>query len=508
MPKRKNASRKEWEPFVKILEKPDVSNCLLEYLCSLDCGTLKVREKKSVHRKWINAINEISKKHFSIPIQKLAKKSVDNFKVVIILFKGQDPLFSESVTSGKTVPSSIEPSSKEQKSRAVVSFWEEVSDRQKKRELGNTLFSMHFEGFSELVQNRNNPIRLDDSDDSHAEDDDKTQDDSNDSHAKDYDSEESTEEENYAYIIDLDNISEQTKPAFCSIDAWKTIISSSNISTSLPSSVEEQIDNYLKDISIKQIRESINSYKTDETDEEKYTHKVFDHFIFCLENRPEYFAQRPTTEGTFRARFIEPIMEPFIFIFKDLMDLNWGEISSSSSATRRNFNLSEGKRRRIGSKSDCIGSIVNADDKELLIFELSGAPTRLPTRHPEGDKVKLDRCMVDVLNNLLEEYKTCEFTLAKEFKVFGFQTKGYNCLISEVYIVDRGLYCRRTLSQFTLPSRVLDLYYLYDLLRSMFCFRDELVKSLGALQRLKVAKARKPDPIDPVSSYILRLPPS
>ena len=68
----------------------------------------------------------------------------------------------------------------------------------------------------------------------------------------------------------MDNISEQTKPAFCSIDAWKTIISSSNISTSLPSSVDKQIDNYLKDISIKQIRESINSYKTDDTDEEKY----------------------------------------------------------------------------------------------------------------------------------------------------------------------------------------------------------------------------------------------
>ncbi len=106
-----------------------------------------------------------------------------------------------------------------------------------------------------------------------------------------------------------------------------------------------------------------------------------------------------------------------------------GEISSLSSATRRNFNLSEGKRRRIGSKSDGIGSIVNADDKELLIFELSGAPTRLPTRHPEGDKVKLDRCMVDVLNNLLEEYKTCEFMLAKKVKVFGFQTKGKTLLL-------------------------------------------------------------------------------
>ncbi len=81
-----DASRKEWDPFIKILEKPDVSNCLLEYLCSLNCDTLN-SEKKSVHRKWIDTIIEISKKHSSIPIQKLAKKSVDNFKVVIILFK-------------------------------------------------------------------------------------------------------------------------------------------------------------------------------------------------------------------------------------------------------------------------------------------------------------------------------------------------------------------------------------------------------------------------------------
>jgi hypothetical protein len=82
-----------------------------------------------------------------------------------------------------------------------------------------------------------------------------------------------------------------------------------------------------------------------------------------------------------------------------------GEISSLSSETRRNFQLEEGKRPRIRSKSDCIGTFINADDKELLIFELSGALIRLPTRHPEGDKDKLDRCMVelvDVLNNLLK----------------------------------------------------------------------------------------------------------
>jgi hypothetical protein len=80
----------------------------------------------------------------------------------------------------------------------------------------------------------------------------------------------------YAYIIDLD-VSRQTKPAFCSADVWKTIISSQNVSTNLSSSVEKQIENYLKNINIEQIRESFNSYKINNTDEEKYTRKVFDH---------------------------------------------------------------------------------------------------------------------------------------------------------------------------------------------------------------------------------------
>ncbi|CAI2188348.1 1356_t:CDS:2, partial [Funneliformis geosporum] len=201
----------------------------------------------------------------------------------------------------------------------------------------------------------------------------------------DYNSEESTIKENYAYIIDLDNISEQTKPAFCSIDAWKTIISSSNISTSLPSSIEEQIDNYLKDINFERIPFP------------SYIQGTHGFKLNIVGERFQVYLQLP--------------VETLIYQ----------------------------KEKDDGSN---LSQIV------------------LGLLHPEGDKVKLDRCMIDVLNNLLEEYKTCEFTLAKEFKVFGFQIK------------------------------------------------DELIKSLGVLQRLKIAKARKPDPIDPVSSYILRLPPS
>ncbi|CAB4404849.1 unnamed protein product [Rhizophagus irregularis] len=162
-----------------------------------------------------------------------------------------------------------------------------------------------------------------------------------------------------------------------------------------------------------------------------------------------------------------------------------GEITSLSSANRRNHRLAKGKRKRTGSK-------------QMVLVHL----------HPEGDKCKLDRCLVDVLNNLFYDYNVCEFELAKKLKVFGLQTKGYNCIISELYIFGRGIYCIRTLSQFPLPTRISDLCYLYELLRAMFLLRDELIKSLRVIQDLKIAKARKLEVINPFSSYILRIPPS
>ncbi|EXX59590.1 hypothetical protein RirG_187810 [Rhizophagus irregularis DAOM 197198w] len=242
-----------------------------------------------------------------------------------------------------------------------------------------------------------------------------------------------------------------------------------------------RLNNYLKNPEIKKIRESFDSYEEVTTDEDKYARRIIDHYIFCLENRPEYFAKRPQTEATFRVRFIEPIIEPFIFIFKDLIDMTWGEITSLSSANRRNHRLAKG-----------------TGSKQMVLVHL----------HPEGDKCKLDRCLVDVLNNLFYDYNVCEFELAKKLKVFGLQTKGYNCIISELYIFGRGIYCIRKLSQFPLPTRISDLCYLYELLRAMFLLRDELIKSLRVIQDLKIAKARKLEVIKPFSSYILRIPPS
>ncbi|POG72030.1 hypothetical protein GLOIN_2v1478006 [Rhizophagus irregularis DAOM 181602=DAOM 197198] len=43
---------------------------------------------------------------------------------------------------------------------------------------------------------------------------------------------------------------------------------------------------------------------------------------------------------------------------------------------------------------------------------------------------------------------------------------------------------------------------IYDLLGAMFCFREELAKPLGAVQKLKVAKDRKFEVIDSVRYYM------
>ncbi|RHZ77922.1 hypothetical protein Glove_168g178 [Diversispora epigaea] len=198
-------------------------------------------------------------------------------------------------------------------------------------------------------------------------------------------------------------------------------------------------------------------------DVDKYTLRVLEHFIFCLENQPEYFSQRSANESTFRVRFIEPIIE-------------LGEISSTSSATRRNFKLAKGKRQRIGLKTDGIGSLVSADDKELLIFELSRALTQLPVRRVDNNKSKLDEYMVDMLNNLLEDYKECEFELAKS-------------------------------SRYLVSDKRLSLCHLCGG-NTMLGLQNELAMSLNIIQELKIAKARKHKVNDPVGSYMLRLPPS
>lgn len=126
MSKRKARSSEEeelvaWKPFIKILEKPNVSNRLLEYLCSLKRGALTRSEKQRTHRNWIDNISEIWKRHPSPRIQKLADKSIKNYKVTYLIYNetklaeagmlplcpssaldtGKDPRLSESYTSVK-----------------------------------------------------------------------------------------------------------------------------------------------------------------------------------------------------------------------------------------------------------------------------------------------------------------------------------------------------------------------------------------------------------------------
>lgn len=86
MAKRKASSEvskvnEEWDTIIKILEKPGVSNRLLEYLCFLN---ISVTDKQATHRKWVEVLNDILKNHPTSRIQKLADKSVKNYQVMYL----------------------------------------------------------------------------------------------------------------------------------------------------------------------------------------------------------------------------------------------------------------------------------------------------------------------------------------------------------------------------------------------------------------------------------------
>ncbi|RHZ77921.1 hypothetical protein Glove_168g179 [Diversispora epigaea] len=192
-----------WKPFIKILEKPNVSNRLLEHLCT----------KNNRHRNWIDKIIEIWKRHPSSRIQKLADKSIKNYKVMYFIYTELteaehtsekdgghgDPLLS---LCGRIL-CFLSPffngilSSQELKSQAVVSFWKNLDDLQNKVRLGEELFTMHFEGFTELVRKRSSDLTLE------PVDSDKTV-----STCSDL----PLHRTYYAHIINLDNVANQIKP--------------------------------------------------------------------------------------------------------------------------------------------------------------------------------------------------------------------------------------------------------------------------------------------------------
>ncbi|CAG8606229.1 7399_t:CDS:2 [Paraglomus brasilianum] len=159
--------------------------------------------------------------------------------------------------------------------------------------------------------------------------------------------EEPHEEEYYAHIIDLDNVTVRDRPPFFTVEEY---------------------------------------------------HKSFVSAGMIL----LYETQRPSTEAIFCTRFIQPIIELFIFIFKNL-----DEIRTAPKLLSRKDRF-EMLRYRFSRY------------KEILLIELSGVPTRFA----ENDKVELERCLVDVLNNFLDDYKKCDFEVAKKLRVFGLQTEG------------------------------------------------------------------------------------
>jgi len=118
--------------------------------------------------------------------------------------------------------------------------------------------------------------------------------------------------------------------------------------------------------------------------------------------------------------------------------------TSLSLVNHQNYQLAKGKRRRTGSETDGIGSLVE-----------------------RGHKYKLDHLSS---RNLFHNYNVYEFELTKRLKVFDLQTKGK---------------ISRHITFFS--NNMIFINYV----RVMFLLRKELIKSLKVIKISKIAKIHK-----------------
>ncbi|CAB4414173.1 unnamed protein product [Rhizophagus irregularis] len=118
-------------------------------------------------------MSDIWKNHPVARIQKLADKSIKNYQNEI-------------------------------KSQAVLKFWTDIE----KAKLRNKLYSIHFNGFAELVENSDKSA-------------------GNTESGFDND-EEPYEEEHFAHIIDLDKVTEQDRPPFFTVEEYYRITTTIN----------------------------------------------------------------------------------------------------------------------------------------------------------------------------------------------------------------------------------------------------------------------------------------
>uniref|UniRef100_U9UMU4 Uncharacterized protein n=1 Tax=Rhizophagus irregularis (strain DAOM 181602 / DAOM 197198 / MUCL 43194) TaxID=747089 RepID=U9UMU4_RHIID len=266
---------------------------------------MSVSGKNVTHRNWIDTLSDIWKNHPVARIQKLADKRYGIKQKLVSLLRsssalgaGLDPLLSstfgeryqrEDGNHGDPLLSSCGIILRFYPifhgalfSVAVLKFWTDIE----KAKLRNKLYSIHFNGFAELVENRNNfgynelqDIQVENSDIQVDNRDNSTHKPSimnfkifSDKSAGNTESgfdndEEPYEEEHFAHIIDLDKVTERDRPPFLNITE------SQLPSIKLPKSVEQQLDYYLAETTIEKIWESFESYKIVNSDDELYTRK-------------------------------------------------------------------------------------------------------------------------------------------------------------------------------------------------------------------------------------------
>jgi len=99
--------------------------------------------------------------------------------------------------------------------------------------------------------------------------------------------------------------------------------------------------------------------------------------------------------------------------------MKWGETGLLASSYRRNQEIDVGSRRRPGQKTDCIISLWNKPDQELLICEVSGPPNANDLDHFNDDRIKIQKGLKDILNLVAKRAKFGNVEIFRKLRVYG-----------------------------------------------------------------------------------------
>ncbi|KAG9305580.1 hypothetical protein G9A89_001641 [Geosiphon pyriformis] len=94
----------------------------------------------------------------------------------------------------------------------------------------------------------------------------------------------------------------------------------------------------------------------------------------------------------------------------------------------RNKEIDSNSRRKSGQKTDCIVSIWNKSEQELLICETIRPPNANDLDHFGYDKIKIQKGLKDILNLIAKRAKFGNVEIFKKLRVYGLHFFGWNDL--------------------------------------------------------------------------------